>query len=251
MEYSDVTVEEVPQAEVPGKPLDPSLLAEARIKAKKLREFVKETADEWGEPDKPASPGMIRDYNVLRALVVQTSPRLVATLPPEIPAAHSGEHSRGGEVSYRELIFFCDQIKEFLDRWVDGGPVPRIDDGASLFGPDGLAHDPGLLAAARVKAQTLLDFVEHRMSVVLRVPVTLVEDYNRLLALIREAAPGLESVLPGELRIPAEPKPMPEDQPGRSFASRFFGFSHREERHKTPRYADFLYHCQQIVRLLK
>jgi hypothetical protein len=251
MDYPDpMLVDEAPSKGSP-RPPDSSLLLEARIKARKLRDFVKEMADEFGE-NEFASLAIILDYHGLRALVVEASPRLIATLPPEVPISRSGPTSGDGPtvITYRELLFFCDQIKDFLEDGAGNGQ-----DAASLFGTNGFKHDPPLLAAARVKAQSLLDFVEEQAEGdwldSVHVPATVLEDYHQLLALIREAAPDSASILPREIPIPVEPKPRPEDHLAPSSGPRLFSFWNRVARPKTPKYREFLYLCQQIARLLK
>ena len=237
--------------ESPGR-FDDSLLAQALIKAEKLRDYASER-DDGGNP---ATRGIIRDFNVLRGLVVLASPKLAAILPPELPAQEGpASGSNQGIATFGEIHLFCDQIKDFLEnrREEQERLSSRIDDGASLFGPDGLEHDPTLLAAARAKAQGICDFVRSRQvwSGGRRVPVGWLRDYNQLLALIREAAPESASALPREMTIPADPKPTPEDRLASSNGSWFFSILKRDRRPKALKYSEFYYHCQQIARLLK
>jgi hypothetical protein len=256
MEDSDRSVVDVaPSLERP-RITDPSLPHEALIKARKFREFVKEAVDDWDRGNEPASSAIVCDYNGLRAIVVESSPNLVAILPPEISNPTPGVGPV--RLTYRELLFFCDQIQDFLEHRTKDGQAkarfPEVDAGASLFGPDGLKHDPVILAAARVKAQPFLGLVEGKVTSGLgtwRTPIVVIEEYNHLLALMRQASPELDPFLPREIVIPLEPKPQAEELPSPSIGSSFFSFLKRPPRPKTPKYSELSYYCDQIARLLR
>ncbi len=252
MDDTDLMVCDVDLGDETPTPFGLSLLAQALVKAEKLRDYVGELDDNQAA----ATPALIRDFNVLRGLVVLASPKLAAILPPELLVPQGpNPGSNHGFATFGEIHLFCDQIKDFLENREEEEKrlASRIDDGASLFGPDGLKHDPALLAAARAKAQAICDFVESRQlfHAGRRVPVDLLEDYHQLLALIREAAPEAASALPREIPIPTDPKPTPEDHLARSNGSWLSQFFSPDGKPKTLRYRDFLYHCRQIARLLK
>ena len=90
----------------------PPLLTAARVKARLFLEFV-ERQDDGASPSLP----VVRDYNGLRNLILEVSPKLAVALPPEISIASSSDDDPDDHlvtVTYGEIHFFCQQIANFL-----------------------------------------------------------------------------------------------------------------------------------------
>ena len=90
----------------------PPLLIAARVKARLFLDFVE-------RQDNGASPSLavVRDYNGLRNLILEVSPKLAVALPPEISISSTDVDDPDDHimtVTYGELHFFCQQIANFV-----------------------------------------------------------------------------------------------------------------------------------------